>query len=134
MKVDRAKVKSMFDGRCAYCGTILGEKWHIDHIKPVLRTEGDIEKQNDGTYKYIKKGIMTKPENHHADNFYPACVACNIHKGGSSVEGFRWRLKDHIQMLNKASNHSIYRHAKRFGLVKETGAEVVFYFEQKAGE
>ncbi len=131
MKIDRELVKNKFGGKCAYCGVVLGDKWNVDHVIPVLRDE-DIKQNKDGTFKIVS-GNFSKPENHRQDNLYPACVSCNIHKGGYGVDGFRRLLQGHIDMLNKASNHSIYRHAKRFGLIQETGAEVVFHFE-KVGE
>lgn len=33
-------------GRCAYCGCELGEKWHADHVKPVIRFAGNMLHQN----------------------------------------------------------------------------------------
>ncbi len=36
-KKQRAELRMKFGGRCAYCGCELGEKWHADHVKPVIR-------------------------------------------------------------------------------------------------
>lgn len=36
-KQQREKLRGMFGGVCAYCGTLLGDKWHADHILPVRR-------------------------------------------------------------------------------------------------
>lgn len=130
-KKERAELKQMFGGRCAYCGCELGDRWHADHIEPVLR-QGDfvrVDKPNQ-TYIFKANGKMEKPENDRRDNFFPACIPCNIHKSSSSLKGFRCILEQHIKTLNTASNHSAYRHAKRFGLVEETNRPVVFFFEQ----
>ncbi len=39
-KKQRAELRMKFGGRCAYCGCELGEKWHADHVKPVIRFDG----------------------------------------------------------------------------------------------
>lgn len=130
MKIDRVKIKNMFGGKCAYCGCELGDRWHVDHVDPVKRHAGDIIFKPDGTYKIVSSSKMFRPENHNDKNLYPACIPCNIHKSASTVEEFRRVLKGHIRTLNEASNHSIYRHAKRFSLVVETGSEVEFWFER----
>lgn len=36
-KTQREALKSMFGGRCAYCGCELGRKWHANHVEPVYR-------------------------------------------------------------------------------------------------
>lgn len=36
-KAERAALKQKFDGRCAYCGCELGDRWHADHVRPVTR-------------------------------------------------------------------------------------------------
>lgn len=36
-KVERAALREMFGGRCAYCGCTLGDKWHADHDQSVGR-------------------------------------------------------------------------------------------------
>lgn len=134
MRIDREKIKNMFGGKCAYCGSTLGDKWHVDHVEPVRRQSGDIKRQSDGTYKVVTTAKMSRPENHNDGNLFPACVSCNIHKSASTVEGFRRVLRRHIESLNEATNYSIYRHAKRFGLVTETEAPIIFWFETYSKE
>ncbi|MDX8205518.1 hypothetical protein WDA38_11070 [Acinetobacter pittii] len=34
-KQQRAELKQKFGGHCAYCGDLLGDKWHADHIEAV---------------------------------------------------------------------------------------------------
>lgn len=41
-KKQRAELRMKFGGRCAYCGCELGEKWHADHVKPVIRFDGNM--------------------------------------------------------------------------------------------
>ncbi len=130
MKIDRQAIKKMFGGRCAYCGEPLGDEWHVDHVEPVKRQYGDIVKQADGSYRYESAAVMSVPERHKVENLFPSCVPCNIHKSASSVEGFRRVLQEHVSTLNKSNSYSIYRHAKRFGLVKETPKTIIFWFEK----
>lgn len=60
----------------------------------------------------------------------PACPPCNISKGAMELEVWRNWLAKHVESLNRY--HPIYRAAKAYGLVQETGAPVVFYFERQA--
>ena len=113
-KAQRGKVRAMFGGRCAYCGGELGSRWHADHVEPILRQA------------WLGKATLA-PENHRLDNIMPACAPCNISKSQMSLEGWRQWLTGHVQSLNR--HHSIYRLAKSFGLVAETGRPVVFHFE-----
>lgn len=128
-KIDRVKIKDMYGGRCAYCGAELSGKFHIDHVNPVVRRSDIKLCEKTGRMKMVSTTETCHPDNHHIDNLKPSCVPCNIHKSSMNLEQFRQHLSDHILMLNKASNYSIYRHAKRFGLVQETGKEIRFYFE-----
>lgn len=53
-------------------------------------------------------------------------------KDTGDVEYFRWLIGNFIVRLNR--DITVYRHAKRYGLVEETGNEVKFYFEQRGLE
>lgn len=90
-KTQREALKPMFGGRCAYCGCELGDKWHADHVEPVYRNFD---------------GRLLNPHNERPDNYFPACVPCNLFK---SV---------------------LFRTAERFGLIQEVQKPVVFWFEQ----
>ena len=35
-KTQRKELKQKYDGRCAYCGSVLGDKWHADHLDTVV--------------------------------------------------------------------------------------------------
>lgn len=113
-KAQREQVRTMFDGHCAYCGCELPARWHADHVDPILR--GDWIGQP-----------ASAPENDRIDNYMPACAPCNISKGRMKLETWRNWLAAHINSLN--AHNSVYRIVKAFGLVRETGSPVTFYFE-----
>lgn len=68
-------------------------------------------------------------KNDNFENLVPACPPCNIMKSSMDIEAFRWLIGNFINRLNR--DVTVYRHARRYGLVKETGNEVVFWFERK---
>lgn len=63
-KKQRAELRMKFGGRCAYCGCELGDKWHADHVQPVIRFDGK----------------MLHQERDDINNMVPACHPCNLHK------------------------------------------------------
>lgn len=115
-KSERETVRLKYAGLCAYCGKLLGERWHADHLEPIRREW------------WNKAGGMERPERDTLGNLMPACAPCNIDKHAMPLEDWRRKLQDAAGVL--ARNHATYRHAVRFGLVQETGARVVFYFER----
>lgn len=36
-KQQRHALHAKYDGRYTYCGDILPDRWHIDHIEPIVR-------------------------------------------------------------------------------------------------
>ncbi|MCU0121802.1 HNH endonuclease [Pseudomonas sp. B2M1-30] len=68
-KAEREQVRLKYGGHCAYCGVLLGEKWHADHFEAVRR----------GTSPRWE-GNAERPENHNLENMMPACVPCNLSK------------------------------------------------------
>lgn len=124
-KAQRATLQQKYGGHCAYCGVVLGEKFHADHLESVQREL--LSKQTAAGWKLVS-GKPLRPQNDVLENMMPACPPCNISKGAQSLEGWwRW-ISGHINSLN--SYHPIYRLTKVFGLVVETGNPVVFYFER----
>lgn len=123
LKAERAKLREKFGGRCAYCGNPLGERWHADHLKPVMRELVYVSGKG-----AVSTGKMWNPENHNADNMMPACAPCNIDKHSMSLESWRQKLHGSAGVLTR--NSPTYRHAKRFGLIVETEARIEFYFER----
>lgn len=129
-KAQREQVRQMFDGRCAYCGEPLPERWHADHMEPVIR-DLVIKETARGTYR-LTSGKPSRPDLDVIENFMPSCPPCNISKHSMTIEVWRGWLAGHINSLN--AYHPIYRLAKKYGLVQETAAPVVFYFERVAKE
>lgn len=121
-KHQREQVRMKFCGRCAYCGKPLGERWHADHLLPVERKLKWISGRGP-----VATGELYRPENDTLDNMMPACPPCNIDKHSMSLEGWRRKLQDACNVLTR--NNPTYRHAKRFGLLQETGTEIRFHFE-----
>jgi hypothetical protein len=134
-KEQRERLRMMFGGFCAYCGCELSDKWHADHVEPVLR-DWKIVRDEDG-YPKTKNGItvtrstgrLFRPENDRSENLFPACIPCNIDKGANSLEAWReWLSYRIIEGLRK--NSSTFRHAERFGRVTIAPAPLVFWFEK----
>jgi hypothetical protein len=117
-KKQRESVRGKFGGRCAYCGCELSSRWHADHFEPVMRNAGS----------YWSGLPMMYMDRDCIGNMMPSCAPCNISKGAMSLEEWRGWLERHVESLNK--HHSIYRLAKAFGLIYETGAQVTFHFEK----
>ena len=113
MKPERKAIWNKSEGKCWYCGTELNEKnWHVDHFEPINRVGGEI----------------MNPERDTFENKVPACPSCNIMKTNMNIESFRWLIGNFVKRLNR--DVTVYRHAKRYGLVEETGKEVTFWFEE----
>uniref|UniRef100_UPI003F5084CE HNH endonuclease n=1 Tax=Caballeronia sp. LjRoot34 TaxID=3342325 RepID=UPI003F5084CE len=110
----------MFDGRCAYCGEPLADRWHADHVEPVMR----------GVGSYWSGLPAARMENHRIDNMMPACAPCNISKATFSIDQWRLIIAGHVAVLDR--NQPTYRLAKKYGLISETKKPVEFYFERIA--
>lgn len=116
-KPQRAALREKFGGRCAYCGQPLGEKWHADHIEPLVRNN----------WLRIPKG----PDYPHRDtleNMNPACPPCNMDKHSQSLDSWRSNIQRSNEML--ARDVSTFRRAVRYDLVELNSKPVVFYFEK----
>lgn len=124
-KAERARVFAMFDGKCAYCGEPLPERWHVDHLEPVQRDLKMV--RGERSWKLVS-GAPLRPERDVPGNYMPACPPCNIDKHAMSLEAWRLKLQRTCKVLS--ANYPTYRHALRFGLAVETGAQIVFHFER----
>jgi 5-methylcytosine-specific restriction endonuclease McrA len=111
-KKQRETIRLKYDGKCAYCGCDLPDRWAVDHILPLVRL-------GNGDYKF--------PERNNIENLTPSCISCNTIKGTLPLEKFRNVIKGFIQSLNRDSTQ--YKFAKRYNLIKEQETEVKFYFE-----
>ena len=113
-KKQREVLKLKYDGRCAYCGDLLPDRWHSDHIEPIVRN------WIDGTCEF--------PDRNTLENFNPSCPSCNIIKSSQSLESFRNVISGFIRSLNRDSTQ--YKFAKRYRLLEEKEIEVKFWFEK----
>lgn len=114
-KTQRKELKQKYDGRCAYCGSVLGDKWHADHFE-AIRRNGD--------------GTCLNPEHDVIENFMPACTACNWNKRSMSLEAWR-DLLAHYRDVQVIRDCSQIRHLIRFGLVEFNQKPIVFHFEKQ---
>lgn len=111
-KCVREEVYNKYDGHCAYCGCQLNYKdMQVDHISSVWNSRLNGNTINDSI-----------------DNYMPSCRMCNYYKGGGDTEALRNRIKTEL-MHNLQSNFG-YKMAVKYGLVKETDMDVVFFFER----
>lgn len=113
-KQQRQALHAKYNGRCAYCGDLLPDRWHADHIEPIVRNWWN--------------GTCEHPERNTLENFNPSCPPCNILKSSSDIESFRNYISGFIKSLNSYVNQ--YKFAKRYGLIEETNKKVEFYFEK----
>jgi hypothetical protein len=122
-KAQREYVKNKYGGRCAYCGSELQNRWHADHLEPVVRKLKHIPGKG-----VVALGEMWNPNADKIENIMPACPACNIDKHSYPLEFWREQIQDSCNILTR--NTTTYRRARRFGLVEETGVQIEFYFEK----
>lgn len=139
-KVQRATLREMFGGLCAYCACDLPEKgWHADHVEPVYRewwkahrpkTTASWDEENQCIVKVDtdRKITMGRPDRDCIENMMPACRACNIDKGPYDLEHWRTSIEFRIEVCRR--NDSAFRHAERFGRVIVITTPVVFHFEK----
>lgn len=110
----RRKLSELFGGRCAYCGKLLGDRWHADHVEPIYRGNPRLARD--------------------ASGMVPACPRCNIRKGVLTVEEFRAEIEAQVERLRRDS--AAYRLAEDYGMVEDTDRGATFWFERcnKEGE
>lgn len=112
-KQQREELRLKYNGRCAYCGDHLPDRWHADHLKPIVRD-------------WVNGGCE-RPENNTLQNLNPACPPCNIVKSSMPLESFRRVIGGFVKSLNRDSTQ--YKFAKRYGLIQEVEKDIRFYFE-----
>ena len=122
-KAQREVVRGKYNGRCAYCGSPLNDRFHVDHLEPVCRL---LDWESGLGFK--ETGEAAYPERDTIDTLMPSCPPCNIDKHAMPLEAWRSKLQRSTEVLMR--NNPTYRHALRFAQVCETRRPVVFYFEQ----
>lgn len=109
----REELYLKYSGHCAYCGCVLSYKeMQVDHIKPFIS---------------IKWGTATEEEINSLSNLICTCRMCNYYKRCKSLSTFKRELGKLTERLNKIF---IFRLAKKYGLIEETGKKIDFYFEK----
>lgn len=119
-KKEREIVYNKYGGRCAFCGYLLEKGWREWNIKPVetlVDENGEMTTINDIT-----------------ENKLPACKSCaatrQYHNGRMDIEEFRKELMLNFDFLKTGGiSQSAYAKCIRYGLIKETGIAITFYFE-----
>ena len=122
-KEERQAIFDKTNGRCGYCGEDLKKGWHVDHMKPVRRES----KWDRNKGRFVSTGKMEKPENDTFENKIASCPSCNTRKSTDSIDSFRYGLMEITKVLDR--DVTAYRFGVRYGLIKETGVKIVFYFE-----
>jgi len=119
-------VKQKFNARCAYCGC-KPKRLQVDHIVPYcfLHVLDNEILKNEYVPDFLKH--LTSADINSKENLFPACQSCNSFKSNNHLKDFRRSLQLQPSRAEKNIN---YKMAKRFGLVEETGKDVVFYFEK----
>ena len=106
MKIDRAKVHTKYNGRCAYCGKeITVKEMQVDHLVP---------KKAGGTDDI--------------SNLMPSCRRCNHYKRAHSLETFREYLS---KMKEKLLGSYLGKIAQDYGMVTWNGWDEKFFFEKQ---
>lgn len=111
-KKQREELKKKYGGHCAYCGELLEDKWHADHVQAIRRDTSDFNASLDCI-----------------ENLVPACAPCNYNKKSLSLENWRKQLQ-HYRDVQVIRDCSQIKHLLRFGQVEFKTHPIVFYFEK----
>lgn len=115
-------VRGKFGGKCAFCASDVSKFmiiWDIEPIQTVITPEG----------RFVKK-------NEELENLLPACRSCGSTRtknGGKkmSIEEFRSDIAASFWFLSYGGiTKTSYGKSLRFGLIRETGKDVKFLFEE----
>ena len=120
-KAQREQIRLKYGGRCAYCGCELPDRWHVDHIDPIVRND------------WLKVPLPPNyPERDSIENMNPACQPCNIDKHSMSIEEWRKIISRSNEVLMR--DVSTFRRAIRFKLLDVVNVPVTFHFERCASQ
>lgn len=119
----RKVIHQKYGGRCAYCGEeITLKQMQVDHIIPKRNYSEQHGCLIVNAKKFEEYGLNDMR------NLNPSCRPCNNWKSAMTLEDFRSEIAEQVNRLRRYSNQ--FRLAERFGLVRETGAQVLFWFER----
>jgi 5-methylcytosine-specific restriction endonuclease McrA len=124
-KTTRKTVHDKCGGNCAYCGDTLGKRWTVDHVISQRNFLTTI-KNKFRVPKFLEH--LTEFDVNHIDNLLPACQSCNNYKSAEDIETFRSEIGKLLDRLQKYSTQ--FKIATRFGLVRKSKKDIVFYFEK----
>lgn len=130
IKINRESIHNKFDGKCAYCGSVITLKqMQIDHVIPrsnfyMYMTEPRFANTN--KIPDFLKHIPPTDCNHY-DNLFPSCASCNNYKSTHSLELFREEIEAQAERILKYFPTA--RLAQRFGIIEVKKQPVKFYFE-----
>lgn len=114
MKIDRNKVYSKYNGRCAYCGKEIDFKaMQVDHMYPQYMSE----------HWRVNYGIDV----YGFENLMPTCRKCNHYKRAETLEAFRMQMATLHERLAKIY---ILEVACNFGMTEIKPFDGLFYFEK----
>ena len=108
----RKLVFAKYDGRCAYCGIELKERFSIDHIHPLYRNNPN----------WDRTGL------NHIDNYNPCCFSCNSSKSTWTIE--EWRKEIELKFTRLHRDSSNFRLLVRMGIIPSEPSKFKFYFER----
>ena len=107
----REKIYQKYSGHCSYCGKEIEYKdMQVDHYFP----------------QQLKHWLGDVDINFY-ENLMPSCRQCNNHKHGMRIEEWRSELSLQVKRLRKNAQ---FDRALRFGQIKITESNIVFYFEK----
>lgn len=89
----RQQVYDKFDGKCAYTGLPLGDKWQVDHVNSQYHHSYYYTGVED--YNEYKKKI------HDINNLLPALAIVNHYKRTKNLEQFRLYMEGFHKRLSK---------------------------------
>ena len=126
MNKKRQAIYDKSGGVCWYCGCELPKSWHVDHFHPIIRR--DHSWMSKEAKELLGAEGCDHPERDTEYNKVPSCPSCNLMKSRLSIEDFRKCIEGFMDSLNKYTNQ--YKFAKKYGMIKETGSMVTFWFER----
>jgi hypothetical protein len=132
---ERQKVYNKYNGKCAYTGKPLDDKWQVDHVTP--------KQLASYFYSHISRDAMNcKGDSVHSfENLLPTLRIVNHYKRGFDLEMFRqYMLTFHIRLAKLPINPKVEKSKNRkkymltvaaaFDITPDKPFSGKFYFEK----